>query len=368
MVFQGRLKEKNTEFISSLFLEFNIQLSRTGFLLNRLSNFVQLDFQMMLRDQEEGSSLMKDPRFEQSLSYVVNMTAFNYISDLTGKAPGEYLSDLSLALNLSKNNLMLIERTFKDFFVGRIAELKVQSKTPQAGHQTLELDSMKRLWVDHLGAVPTERRESWAEWVADKVGGAIGMVITSIVGSDRYHAGGLSPWPAMGGGPSLWNWGTALSSDDEFESAKRMFSLYCIQALAFNDLRGVWHTCLNVKLESPFEAPQNSELKEAFEKYLNVDFKEQALRQLNENPGANASGRICALREFYRRNYSLYLTRNSTDGRSQEHQEDLEWEAEIHRKALDRAEEKRRNELEEQQRRQAATPVQREDPGKESKD
>lgn len=342
---QSRLDQENVNFIAVLFREFNVQLSRTGFLLNRVSNFVQLDFQAMLRDQENAGSLMNDPRFEQSLNYVVNSTAFNYLMNMFRDNLATYRADLENGLLLNKRNLLMIERTFKDFFARRIAELRIQNQSPQAGHATIELDSYRRLMSDYLRPVPTEGRSALMRPV-DVVTGAIGMAIASLVGSDRYRTGGLSPFPWNE--VSIWNRETAIPSDTEFGSARTLMAQYCVQALAFNDLRGIWHTCVGSKLESPFAPPADAEAREAFEKYLNVDFQEQALRDFNRDRGANESGRICALREFYRRNYALYLTRNNTEGRSQESQQAVEFEADIQREAMEREDAARRALLQQQ--------------------
>jgi hypothetical protein len=102
---------------------------------------------------------------------------------------------------------------------------------------------------------------------------------------------------------------TQLPSDTEFGTAKEMLAQYCIQALSFNELRPIWNLCVKEKLLSPYLVDDDTEAKAAFDSYLNVAFEKRAKEDLDKDRRLNESNRICALRDFYRRNAVIYMTR-----------------------------------------------------------
>jgi hypothetical protein len=295
------------DFLIVLYDEFNVLLSRTGFLSNRLSNYVQYDLHTVLRNSERAGTLLSDPRFEESLKYAVNLASYNEMLETTKSNPATIRQDIANALNINKSNIHMIESLFKDFFSKKIAELRLRSQHSQVGAATMETDSYRRLWADHMNTVPTEGRSGIAS-IVDKTLGLFGMIWNSspLGNNSQYHTGGLGPLQLVG------NRGTILPSDTEFGSAAEMYSQYCIQALAFNDLRGIWSVCNGAKLTSPFTPPdRNNPAYAAYDQYLNVDFTKRATENFETNRPLNESLRICSLREYYRRNMVLYMTRGA---------------------------------------------------------
>ncbi len=307
---QTNFQRANFKFLEVLYYELNVLLSRTGFLSSRLANYVQFDFESTARDQANAGLLFNDPQFENSLRYTADLVAFNQMISVTGSHPAAIRQDLANALNISKLNLQSIEQLFKDFMIRKIAELKIQRDHPQAGRYTVEMDTAQRMRNDHFLSVPTEDRGVVGR-VLDSLTGHFTHTFNSFWTRERYATGGRIPLlnapRSMVSG--VFSAETILPSNTEFNSAGEMYSQYCIQSLAFNDLRGIWYTCLGAKMESPFIASSDAGAREAMEKYLNVIFEQKALEDFRTNRPLNESKRICALREYYRRNTVLYLTK-----------------------------------------------------------
>jgi hypothetical protein len=99
-----------------------------------------------------------------------------------------------------------------------------------------------------------------------------------------------------------------ISFDDESGAAKYLAARMCVQALAFNDLGSFWNLCKKTTLESDFNLPlETSQFKDMDASYFKINFAQKAYEMV-ENPGMNRSLRICAFRDFFRRNQVLYLT------------------------------------------------------------
>jgi hypothetical protein len=288
-------------FLTALYDQFNVILSRTGFLSNRLAVYVEYDLAATMRNQANSASLLNDPRFEHALKFATNTAAYNQILGITGGNPAAVRQDLDNSMNIGKQNIQMLENLFKDFFVRKIAEQRIRISHPQAGKATVVADSYERIWKDNMNTVPTSGRTSWLQKSLDKVTGLFGFIGNSLYSQNRYTIDGNG----------IASTRTVLTSDTEFGSAGEMYAQYCIQALAFNDLEGVWSVCKGhlATLKSPFNSPTDPTAKAAFEKYLNVRFDNKALEDFNTNRPLNESNRICALREFYRRNQVLYLTK-----------------------------------------------------------
>ena len=290
------------DFLLVLYDQLNVILSRTGFLSNRMAVYVQYDFQSTIRAQAGEGSLFKDPKFEQSLKFATNVAAYDQIISITGGNPATVRQDISNSMNITRTNLQMIEDLFAPFFAKKIAEMHLRAKHPDAGYFTIQKEIAGRAWADHVNRVPTENRSlDWEN--LDHMTGFLGWLF-HIEPKDRYNS--LSVWNMF----SIFSTKTVLPADNEFGSARELYAQYCTQSLAFNNLRGIYDLCKGATLFSPFNAPSEPDAKAAFDGYLDVNFAQKAVQD-QDKPALNESGRICALREYYRRNYVLYLTKGS---------------------------------------------------------
>jgi hypothetical protein len=107
----------------------------------------------------------------------------------------------------------------------------------------------------------------------------------------------------------------AYSVDDENHSAHRVFNRMCIQALSFNDYknprwRALYNICKDTVIKSPFNSNQiESGLNIKADDYLAVAFAKKFREDLPDYR-SNHSKRICAFRDYNRRNLVVYLTMN----------------------------------------------------------
>jgi hypothetical protein len=292
------------DFLQALNDQLNILLSRTGFLSNRMATYVQYDFQAALRDNLNSGKLFSDPQFSQDLKYAANVAAYNQMLAVTGDNPATVRQDISNALNISKVNLKMTEDLFARYLANRIAELKLRAdpSKPAAGNFSKAKQSYGRLFKEQLGTVPTEGRAGWQK-ALDKITGSLGVL------KELFNPFGNNYNTEGNGYRVVFNSKTQLPTDNEFGTASEMLQQYCIQALAFSELRPVWNLCKGAKLVSPYLVDDDKETKDAFDKYLNVDFVERATADFEKDRRVNESNRICALRDYYRRNAVIYMTR-----------------------------------------------------------
>jgi hypothetical protein len=100
--------------------------------------------------------------------------------------------------------------------------------------------------------------------------------------------------------------------DDEFQSAQRVLAELCIKTLAFNDLQSFWELCRNTTLDSPYKVAEDSDSRDAasspeLQDYLSINYAKKAYERLDD-PNLNSSLRICAYRDYHRRNFVLKQT------------------------------------------------------------
>jgi hypothetical protein len=132
--------------------------------------------------------------------------------------------------------------------------------------------------------------------------------------------------------------------DNENQAARHMYELYCIQSLAFTDWRPFQALCKGVVLKGAFDAAALSPAaQKKFEDSLNISYDSklsenltaetrknistirerlkyaataktqdkafrERIRQTKLEMAKNHSARICALRDFGRNNFVMYLT------------------------------------------------------------
>ena len=105
--------------------------------------------------------------------------------------------------------------------------------------------------------------------------------------------------------------------DDEFHSAKFMLAKLCVQTLSFTDWVAFQPFCDGIKLQSSLGA---NTPKVAPGDNLVIDYNYKAYEEMKKSPELNRSKRICAFRDWGRRNYVFWQTLLLDNGRSADQQ------------------------------------------------
>lgn len=108
---------------------------------------------------------------------------------------------------------------------------------------------------------------------------------------------------------------------NEFASAETEYGVLCTQTLAFSNLRPYWSLCQDVTLKSPLLIENvAADVKELWRTYLSVPYVTKAYEGLPKDPRSvsreelrtakrlNMSARVCALRDYHRRNEVAKIT------------------------------------------------------------
>lgn len=332
----NRVNQVHTNFMNEVYDKMDILLARSGWLVNRLSKFVYYDYTMALRENKDLSNYYKE------LYYATGYAAYDKMITMSQGGPTNVESDLKTALRVNKMNIQALEMLFRDNLVQMIAEQKLVAtetakainecqKLMPANYKTLKgeakvkaqgvvaeciakyqitpakvwADNHRRSFAEGYNAMPGESenvlvRSARAAWTS--VRDLLVEPATRLsVGTEKYDM------PT--GSQAIFNLSRQIKPmDDEAQSSKYLTARLCVQSLAFLDLKSYWHLCKDVTLESDFKVPaQLSALKDVDAGYFQVNFAEKAYEQV-ERPDLNHSNRICAFRDFYRRNQVAYLT------------------------------------------------------------
>lgn len=297
------IEEANVKIITSVYNEFQILLGKSGWFANRIVKFVYADYLTILK---------KDPGFGDSVNdlfYATGLSIFDQIVMTAGGNPAKVQNDLSLALRLNKMNLEGVEALMRDHFAATTADLKGVSKLANDKNSlnkavNTKVSTWDRAYKDGMTKVPGEK----------------------INGFNRFMRGLFSAtWETLANLPSYvpFNENGSFANekytarnerfavDDEFGSARRLYEQFCIQSLAFADVRSFYHLCRNSVLKSPFADTFLSNLTEQQRAELSTSY-DQKLVESRDKPQLNSSKRICAFRDYNRKNLVMYLTNSQT--------------------------------------------------------
>ena len=291
------IENANLQIISSVYDEFQVLLGKSGWFQNRIVKFVYADYLMQLKSNEGYGSALDD------LYYATGLSIFDQIVMTAGGNPAKVQNDLSLALRLNKMNLEAVENLIRDDFAGTTADLRGVVKiglTPGAvnGDVHTNLSTGVRAYQDSLVEIPGEN--SWH----------ITRVVKGLWAATREevkNATSVIPWIGGAANPKYVASNERYAMDDEFGSSKRLYEQFCIQSLAFGDLRSFYKICRNSTLKSPFEASFLASLPPDQIAALSTSY-DKKLVESRENPQLNFSKRICAFRDYNRKNLVVYLT------------------------------------------------------------
>ncbi len=291
----------NIAIITSVYDEFEVLLGKSGYFANRVGKFVYQDYVNMLRTRKDFSDNVSD------LAYAAGLTIFDRLMATAENNPANVQNDLASAMTLNKMNLEAIEILVRDYFANMTAELQAVSTASKTGakfeNRPIKPDGASRAWRDNMVTLPGQEQPKKLE--------AFGQRLQA---GWKFWSQAASSVPGLdfvfGGDPKYTKMPDRLARfaiDDEFGSAQRLFEQFCIQSLAFSDVRSFYSICQGVVLKSPFPEPVLVSLQEKERRSLLISYKEK-LSESRDNAPLNLSQRICAFRDYNRKNMVVYLT------------------------------------------------------------
>jgi hypothetical protein len=323
-------KKLHSELVENVYASFNVQKGKSGFLANRVALIVKYDFQNLLKS---GSNFSNEN--VKNIFYATGDAAFEKMRRMSSGNPKDIMTDLNNAQMTHKENLTALEMMMRDHFLATIAYTKMLSENKMPDDNDVRRDSIKRAWDDYWKEFPIASRNILGATL-EVIAKPFDFYFSFYNGhSDRYPKSRTTTY----GNNML-----GASVDNENRSARHMYELYCIQSLAFSDWRFFQPLCKGVVLESPFRHTNLSPaLNKVFNDTLNISYdsmlaanlsaenrkniatlneqlkygysakvpdqaRAKKLAQLNFELSRNHSSRICALRDFGRNNYVMYLT------------------------------------------------------------
>ncbi|MEK2688480.1 hypothetical protein [Bdellovibrio sp. GT3] len=275
--------------VTTVYEQFNVMLSRSGFLANRMVNFVYQDYIMLLKNKVDFTPYQEDLFSASGMAMLDKMLA------MYNGNPSNIQTDLNMALRINKGNLEALDGLIKDNVIGTISNLKQIENGEKVGLMS-RVDRM-------LG----DSSEDWVSTAKDKnptVRKVLKFLhkysLTNLIGgyfygskhSDRYGSE-LDPTTAP---------------QSEFDDAENVRAQLCIQALAFNNQNGLSNLCRGVVLKSPLPSTMKG-MNVAYDQKLNSYLNDKSMN-VQKQQSFNHSERICAFRDFNIRNMAVFMSLN----------------------------------------------------------
>lgn len=279
--------------IKEVYDQFYVMLAKSGWLANRLVDFVQYDYNLMLR-----SGLDMTP-YVQEIYLATGRTMVNQIIANSQNSPAAVNEDLALALRIGKGNIEALEYALSPSYADEIAFLTQVAKGDR--------------YVDSFTKYATQNSVLIADPIPGNYNSDVWRYSEGIIIKPHAYALG-SFLPLLSSVAEYWFSPQHVSLDDEFDSAKRLRNQLCIQTLAFSNLNPFWNMCKNAEMVSPFVDGLKPENAIKARQQLDVIYKDKAWEKYKEDPKLNLSLRICGLREYNRKNLVLYLLQGELRG------------------------------------------------------
>ncbi|WP_413584359.1 hypothetical protein [Bdellovibrio sp. HCB274] len=277
--------------VTTVYEQFNVMQSRSGFLANRMVNFVYQDYIMLLKNKVDFTPYQEDLFSASGMAMLDKMLA------MYNGNPSNVQTDLNMALRINKGNLEALDGLLKDNVIGTIANLKqIQNgeKTGFVARLDRTLEDSSQDWVSTAKDKNPTIRKVMKFLHKYSLGNLISGTWYGFKHSDRY-------------GSEL---DIATAPQSEFDDAENVRAQLCVQALAFNNQNGLKELCQGVVLKTPL--PTNL-------KGMNVSYDQKLVAYLNDKSmnaqkqqSFNHSDRICAFRDFNIRNMAVFMSLNQT--------------------------------------------------------
>lgn len=293
-----RASDDAAELVKTVYEQFYVMQARSGFLANRLINIVQYDYILLINNKVDFSE------YQQEIFIATGMAGLDRMLQMFNGNPANIQADLNMALDINKGNLNALEDLMKDNLVGLIAQKKMIAED-RNGFGATTRDSVRRLIVDAakdkhspITHSKEERGSWWNPWNFAPPMVGPGFYATVIgywwAHSDRYPLGGDQN----------------RAPESEFSDASAIRSQLCIQALAFYDQSAIFDLCTKSILKTPFANLKDHDMSydARFSGHLN---NTKATPQMRKS--WNYSDRICAFRDYNRKNLVRFMSLNKND-------------------------------------------------------
>jgi hypothetical protein len=276
--------------INTVYEEFNVMQSRSGFLANRMVNFVYNDYILLIKNNVDFTP------YQQDLFYSQGLAAFDRLMQNYNGNPTNIQTDLNMALRINNGNIQAIEGLLKDNIIGVLSELKFLKDDESQSDINIMKNSLSRLYTDLFNEkyLNTPKKNLYQFYKSQ----------TNFIDIFNLAPSSLIYWYNHSDRYPLSNSSSISSPQSEFEDASAIHSQLCIQALAFNDQSGIYNLCKKANLKSPLSNSPG----------YNISYLERLSLHMNEKDKSaqlkkslNYSDRICAFRDYNRKNMVLFM-------------------------------------------------------------
>ncbi len=271
--------------VNLVYEQFNVMQSRSGFIANRMVNFVYEDYIMLIKNKVDFTP------YQQELYNATGMAAMDKMMQMYNGNPANIQTDLNMALRINKGNIEALEMLLKDSMIRTITELDIikndgkaslfgalksvvkdQHEENMAGKTWYE----KSLWISEPYALSKEIFNSFSFWINH---------------SDRY----------------VYSTNDIKNSpQSEFQDAENVKAQLCIQSLAFYDQNAIRNICRGAVLKSPLGKDMVS-MNMSYDQKLAEHFNDASL-SVQMKKSMNHSERICAFRDYNMRNMAKFMS------------------------------------------------------------
>lgn len=278
--------EASEQLVNTVFDQFMVMQARSGFLANRLVNFVYQDYIQLLKTEENFTTKQKE------IFIQAGMAALDRMLQMYNGSPSNIQSDLNMALRINKGNIEALEDLMKDNIIASIAQLKAVGEGRNTNSMSTAMDSSRRLLTDVFR--DKYGRLSFWNFAPDLL-----STVSAPVTLSSYYFKYSDRYPMRSTGSS--------SPASEFDDASFLRAQLCIQALAFNDQGVLNGLCKDAVLKSPFNKVKDYDM--SYNQRLMSHLNNKSLSpQIQKS--LNHSERICAFRDYNRRNMVLFMSLN----------------------------------------------------------
>lgn len=310
-----KLRQLGDQLLQKVYLEFEVLTARTGWLSNRMSSFVMQDYTMSLRNRNQF-----DPYFED-LMIATGYNTLNQMMNMSETGYSEIKTDLDSAMNINKKNIDSLENVIRGVYVRNIFDLSLYSMNKEITDiekQKLVYEMAEKV---QKAQIPGEESNSFQRFIRGK----LSSMVSDISSKDADDFGGMSltakliaPFRALGQKLLGSRGNIVISPISTFDTASGEMAKLCAQTLAFSNLRPYWALCENTVLYSPMMRTdsKDADIQKLLETYLSVPYKMKAYENIEPakkgtpayNSAKNYEARICAVRDYHRRNEIARVT------------------------------------------------------------
>jgi hypothetical protein len=309
--FTTMISKQSREFLADVYDQFNVKLMRAAFISNRMLLIVKKDYTLAM--QKRGQMNQKT----EELLLATGLDSLQQIFSSAGLNLATAKQDLSSAQNIYFESLKALEPVIRDELIKGINYNRILSDEKILTAWDQWKDANKHTFMRFASQTPGDESLTVTRYLK----GFFNNIWTSMVPGAND---GEYMFPTVGRQLSILTGEKMLPniSAPNLEAAASERAKLCTQTLAFFDLRPYWYVCHDSTLWSVFynakKYENNSNLTDLAKNYLSVPYAQKAYEGL-ERKGSevtytkstmanNLNGRICALREHYRRNYVVQLT------------------------------------------------------------